>query len=88
MPSPPQNQALDSSSSSVTNLDLNSEGILLQDTDADVEVADSEEVMGRVETSAGEEASKKTLRDQLRKTLSQRRSRPGKLIFVIDLAKT
>jgi len=80
IPPHPQNSVLNSSASSVVNLDLN-EGILLQDVDAEVDTVDSEDVtvMGLVDSSAGDEDSKKTLRDQLRNTLSHRPSRPGKL---------
>ncbi|KAJ6525298.1 trafficking protein Mon1-domain-containing protein [Mycena vulgaris] len=72
---PPPNPALDSTASSVVNLDLN-EGILIQDVDADTDTVDGEEitVMGIVNTT--DEASKKSLRDQLRRTLSHRPSRP------------
>ncbi|KAL0961249.1 hypothetical protein HGRIS_006211 [Hohenbuehelia grisea] len=74
-PPPPATQPgmLDSSASSVANLDL-SEGILVQDVDAEADTAESDEVtvMGSVETTAGEEDSKRSLRDQLRKTLNQK----------------
>ncbi|KAJ6475067.1 trafficking protein Mon1-domain-containing protein [Mycena vitilis] len=72
---PPSNPALDSTASSVVNLDLN-EGILIQDVDSEAETADGEDVnvMGIVNTT--DEASKKNLRDQLRRTLSHRPSRP------------
>ncbi|KAJ7288158.1 trafficking protein Mon1-domain-containing protein [Mycena rebaudengoi] len=94
-PSWPPNPALDSTASSVVNLDLN-EGILIQDVDAETDTADGEEinVMGIVNTT--DEVSKKTLRDQLRKTLSHRPSRPelissrarrkGKEVSVHDIA--
>lgn len=74
---PAPNPALDSTASSVVNLDLN-EGILIQDVDAETDTADGEEinVMGIVHST--DEASKKSLRDQLRRTLSNRPSRLGK----------
>lgn len=76
------NSVLDSSASSVANLDLN-DGILIQDLDADVEPVESEDVaLGQVDARAGDEDSKKSLRDQLRKTLSQRPSKLGELAFV------
>lgn len=73
-------QVLESSASSLINVDLN-EGIMLQDADTDVDTAEGEDVtvMGHVETSAGDDDSKKMLRDQLRKTLSHRQSRSGQL---------
>ncbi|KAJ7133021.1 trafficking protein Mon1-domain-containing protein [Mycena filopes] len=74
---PQPNPSLDSTASSVVNLDLN-EGILIQDVDGDADTVDGEEitvVMGIV-NAATDEASKKSLRDQLRRTLSSRPSRP------------
>ncbi|KAJ7025400.1 trafficking protein Mon1-domain-containing protein [Mycena alexandri] len=70
-----QNPSLDSTASSVVNLDLN-EGILIQDVDVDTDTVDGEDitVMGIV-NAATDEASKKSLRDQLRRTLSHRPSR-------------
>jgi hypothetical protein len=51
-----------------------SEGILVQDVDAEVETIDGDEVnvAGEMNTSATDEGSKKTLQDQLRRTLSNR----------------
>jgi hypothetical protein len=84
---PPPNPALDSTASSVVNLDLN-EGILIQDVDAETDTVDGEDVtvMGIVHTT--DEASKKSLRDQLRKTLSHRPSRPGKSVRFFPLPQT
>lgn len=69
---------LNSSASSVANLDL-TEGILIQDLDAEVEPIDTDEgiAIGHLDTSARTEDSKKSLRDQLRKTLTQRSVRQG-----------
>ncbi|KAF7314479.1 hypothetical protein MKEN_00920900 [Mycena kentingensis (nom. inval.)] len=75
VPTPPQPQStLDSTASSVVNLDLN-EGILIQDVDADTDTVDGEEITGILSAST-DEASKKSLRDQLRRTLSHKPSRP------------
>jgi hypothetical protein len=78
----PPSQVLDSSASSVTNLDI-SEGILIQDADAEADTAEAEEapVMGVLESAAGGDESKKTLRDHLRKTLNQRQSGSGSLHY-------
>ncbi|RDB17851.1 Vacuolar fusion protein MON1 [Hypsizygus marmoreus] len=74
-PSQSQNPALDSTASSVFNLDLN-EGIMIQDVDAETESAEDITVMSlESDIDRGEEDSKKTLRDQLRKTLSHKTSR-------------
>lgn len=63
--------ALGSSASSIINVDLN-EGILIQDTDTDTDIAeeDSAEAFQPVTTTSDE--SKRFLREQLRKTLSGR----------------
>ncbi|KAG8214619.1 hypothetical protein J3R82DRAFT_9695 [Butyriboletus roseoflavus] len=63
---------LESSASSVVNLDI-SDGILVHDVDAEVETMASEEItaVGQVDDIAGEE-SRKSLRDQLRRTLSKK----------------
>ncbi|KAJ7195429.1 trafficking protein Mon1-domain-containing protein [Mycena pura] len=91
---PPLNPALDSTASSVVNLDLN-EGILIQDTDAETDIVDSEEITVMGIVNATDEASKKSLRDQLRRTLSNkqlpdlipsRASRKGKDIAIHDIA--
>ncbi|OSD07264.1 DUF254-domain-containing protein [Trametes coccinea BRFM310] len=59
-----------SSASSVT------EGILIQEPEADVDTVDGEQgnATGLVESRAGDEASKRQLRDQLRRTLSKKES--------------
>ncbi|KIY72503.1 DUF254-domain-containing protein [Cylindrobasidium torrendii FP15055 ss-10] len=72
----------ESSASSINNVDM-AEGILVLDVDAEVEPADSEEgiAVGQIDANADEE-SKKTLREQLRKTLNTRPSlelRPSSL---------
>lgn len=66
---------VESSASSVVNLDMG-EGILVPDADAEVDVIDGEvgTAVGRSGSNAGDEASKKALRDQLRHTLSKRES--------------
>jgi hypothetical protein len=71
---PPTNQELDSSASSVVNV----EGILVQEADADVDIVDDEEgnAVGYIAADPG---SKQNLRDQLRRTLSKRQSHTGKL---------
>ncbi|KAI0699310.1 trafficking protein Mon1-domain-containing protein [Cerioporus squamosus] len=52
------------------------EGILVQEPDADVDVIDGEQgnATGSLESRAGDEESKKSLREQLRRTLSKKES--------------
>ncbi|KAH9850115.1 trafficking protein Mon1-domain-containing protein [Lenzites betulinus] len=52
------------------------EGILIQEPDADVDTIDGEQgnATGLVDSNANDEDSKKTLRDQLRRTLSKKES--------------
>ena len=52
---------------------------MLQEPDADVDVIDGEQgiASGLVESRAGNEESKKNLRDQLRRTLSKKESFTG-----------
>lgn len=63
---------LESSASSVINLDI-SDGILVHDVDAEVETMASEETtaVGQIDDIADEQ-SRKTLRDQLRRTLTKK----------------
>jgi len=63
---------LESSASSVINLDI-SDGILVHDVDAEVETTTSDETtaVGQIDDIADEE-SRKSLRDQLRRTLSKK----------------
>jgi hypothetical protein len=69
-------QVLDSSASSVVDVDM-SGGILVQDVESEADfVEDGNVVMGHMANTAGDE-SKKNLRDQLRRTLSQKRSITG-----------
>lgn len=68
-----------SSASSVINVDL-SEGILVPEVDAEVDVMDGDvtgAIAGFNRAPAGDEVSKKALRDQLRRTLSTRESPTG-----------
>lgn len=68
-------QVLDSTTSSVINLDLN-EGILLQDDDAATEEVEEVTVMSLdSDIDKGDEDSKKTLRDHLKRTLNHATSR-------------
>jgi hypothetical protein len=69
---PPTNHELDSSASSVDNV----EGILVQENDVDVDTIDDEEgnAVGYI---AADPESKQNLRDQLRRTLSKRQSNAG-----------
>ncbi|KAL0069868.1 Vacuolar fusion protein mon1 [Marasmius tenuissimus] len=71
----PASYNLDSSASSVVNLDLN-EGILIQDAEAEADVAEEDVVVAPPEGSATDEDTKKMLREQLRKTLSYKTSKP------------
>jgi hypothetical protein len=66
------NQELESSVSSEVNM----EGILVQEVDADVDTVDGEDrdVMGYITADPG---SKQNLRDQLRRTLTKRQSSRG-----------
>jgi vacuolar fusion protein MON1 len=69
---PPTNHELDSSASSVDNV----EGILVQEADADVDTIDDEDgnAVGYI---VADPESKQNLRDQLRRTLSKRQSNAG-----------
>lgn len=55
------------------------EGILVPEADAEVGLADTEagNAYVSVSTPAGDEASKKALRDHLRRTLNKKDSYPG-----------
>jgi hypothetical protein len=72
------NQELDSSASSVVNV----EGILVQDLDAEVDTVDDEDgnAVGYIATESG---SKQSLRDNLRRTLSKRQSDGGELQLIL-----
>ncbi|KAF5330264.1 hypothetical protein D9758_014446 [Tetrapyrgos nigripes] len=71
---------LDSSASSVINMDLN-EGILVQDVEAEVDTMEEDVVVERKEDSKiMDEENKRLLRDKLRKTLSHKASRPDGLL--------
>jgi len=69
---PSTNHELDSSASSVDNI----EGILVQEADTDVDTVDDEE-RNAVGYIAADPGSKQNLRDQLRRTLSKRQSNTG-----------
>jgi len=69
----PQN-SINSSASSVSNLDT-SEGILIQETEVEVDT-NEEEALGSIDHPAGDDTSKKTLRDKLRRTLSENSGKP------------
>ncbi|KAF8231695.1 DUF254-domain-containing protein [Tricholoma matsutake] len=74
---PPTSQALESSSSSVFTVDLN-EGILLQSEDTETEEAEELTAISREsDVDRIDEDSKRTLRDQLRRTLSSKASGAG-----------
>ncbi|KDQ62528.1 hypothetical protein JAAARDRAFT_189835 [Jaapia argillacea MUCL 33604] len=66
-----------SSASSVINMDV-SEGILVPEADVEVDTVEGEEgsAIGRVAAPSADEDSKKHLRDQLRRTLSNKGSNP------------
>ena len=53
------------------------EGILIQDAEAEADVAEEDVVVTPPEGSATDEDTKKMLREQLRKTLSYKTSKPG-----------
>jgi vacuolar fusion protein MON1 len=67
---------LDSSASSVFNLDLN-ESILIHDVEPDIDIATTADAtaVGQLDVPIGDEESKRTLRDHLRRTLSHNTSR-------------
>ncbi|KXN88162.1 Vacuolar fusion protein MON1 [Leucoagaricus sp. SymC.cos] len=65
----PRDQALESSASSVINLDLN-EGILIQDMDTGTDMAEEDSIEVQQPMTTINEESKRFLREQLRKTLS------------------
>lgn len=67
-----------SSTSSVLNLDIG-EGIMIQDSDVDAETTDAEEstVLAQLQSNGTDEDARKTLRDQLRRTLNERPSTSG-----------
>jgi signal transduction protein with GAF and PtsI domain len=68
----------ESSASSIINVDM-SEGILVPEADAEVGIVDGEAGNAYVRAShpIGDEASKKALRDHLRRTLNKKDSYPG-----------
>ncbi|KAG9315754.1 trafficking protein Mon1-domain-containing protein [Chiua virens] len=76
---------LESSASSVINLDI-SDGILVHDVDAEVETTVNEEstAVGQIGDIADEQ-SRKTLRDQLRRTLSKKEA-TGALLLLSDIS--
>jgi hypothetical protein len=78
-PTIPHDTALDSSASSVAE----AEGILVQDAGADLAAIDDGEIsaVGTLAAGSSDEDSKKTLRDQLRKTLSQKTSFSGEIMM-------
>lgn len=73
---PPSNQELDSSASSISDV----EGILVQDVDAEVDTIDGEEgnTEGYIQPIDG---IKTDLREQLRRTLTKRQSNAGKWLL-------
>lgn len=73
---PKQDGGESSSASSIT------EGILIREPDAEVDTIDGEQgnASGLVDSRAGDEDSKKNLRDQLRRTLSKKESFTGKRV--------
>jgi hypothetical protein len=76
----------ESSASSIINVDM-SEGILVPEADAEVGIMDGEAGNAYVRASppAGDEASKKALRDHLRRTLNKKGSYPGVCHSLIEL---
>lgn len=71
MPSLPRDGALESSASSVINLDMN-EGILIQDMDTDTDIAEEDSIEALHSVTSSNDESKRFLREQLRKTLSSK----------------
>ncbi|EKM79357.1 hypothetical protein AGABI1DRAFT_74328 [Agaricus bisporus var. burnettii JB137-S8] len=69
VPYPQRDQVLESSASSVVNVDTN-EGIWIQDMDTDTDITEEDPFEAAHPVAATNEESKKFLRDQLRKTLS------------------
>jgi hypothetical protein len=67
----------ESSASSVINVDM-SEGILVPEADAEVDLVDEAgNAYVTASTPIGDEASKKALRDHLRRTLNKKESYTG-----------
>ena len=77
---------LESSASSVINLDI-SDGILVHDVDAEVETTTSEETtaVGQM-NDIPDEQSRKSLRDQLRRTLSKK-DHTGLSVFGLEIIR-
>lgn len=77
VPNGPREQALESSASSIINVDIN-EGILIQDMDTDTDITEEDSVDATLPAATTNEESKKFLREQLRRTLS---GKQGKQLY-------
>ncbi|KAF9454806.1 hypothetical protein P691DRAFT_754359 [Macrolepiota fuliginosa MF-IS2] len=73
VPTIPREHALESSASSIINVDMN-EGILIQDMDTDTDVAEEDSIEVTRPVAITNEESKKFLREQLRRTLSDKQA--------------
>jgi hypothetical protein len=71
IPNAQREQALESSASSIINVDIN-EGILIQDMDTDTDITEEDPFEATHTVATTNEESKKFLREQLRKTLSSK----------------
>jgi vacuolar fusion protein MON1 len=75
-----QGAASDSLASSLSNNNgETNEGILIQEVEVEVDTVDGEEgnAVGHVDSLAGDESSKRSLRDKLRRTLSKKQANAG-----------
>jgi hypothetical protein len=72
--------------SSLSNTDVN-EGILIQDVEVEVDTTDGEggSAVGQLGSMATDEDSKRSLRDKLRETLSNRHHSPSELRLIYSL---
>lgn len=78
----------ESSASSVINVDM-SEGILVPEADAEVGLVDETgNAYVTASTPMGDEASKKALRDHLRRTLNKKESYTGACSVIYDRGKS
>jgi len=93
----PHESAGSSASSALTVETQATEGMLIQETDAEVEIISGEQgtASGRLDAHAGDEQSKQYLREQLRRTLNKEssedvgqrsRKRKGKTIDIHELS--
>lgn len=76
LPAFPREQVLESSASSMINVDMN-DGILIQDMDTDTDITEEDSAEVARQVTITNEESKRFLREQLRKTLSGKQVQAG-----------